>query len=196
MRWMSRSPGVSRVDRLEEGEPLLVTVALGDAGDQLAFQVVQGGEQGQRAVADIIMRPGLDVADAERQAGLTTLECLALRFLVATQHQSLLRRIEIEPDHVPEFRLETLSLESLKVRERCGLMSLAAHTRWTLAFEMPVARAIVRQLHRPSVAGGVTAISTTMHTTWLRKDALRPRPGHRQDGQGGRSKTAEPSAPP
>ncbi len=42
-----------------------MTVALGDAGDQLALQIVQGGEQGQRATADVIMSPGLDVSDAE-----------------------------------------------------------------------------------------------------------------------------------
>ena len=41
------------------------------------------------------------------------------------------------------------SFESLKVRERCGSMSLAVHRRCTLAGEIPAARAIVRQLHRP-----------------------------------------------
>jgi len=37
----------------------------------------------------------------------------------------------------------------LKVRERCGLMSLAAHSRCTLAAEIPTARAIVRTLAMP-----------------------------------------------
>src|SRR5215471_2631038 len=59
------------------------------------------------------------------------------------------------------FFSNCLSLDSLKVRVRCGLMSLAAHKRWTVAFDTPALRAMVRQLHRPSVAGGVTTLSRT-----------------------------------
>jgi hypothetical protein len=52
-----------------EGKPLLVAETLGDAGDQLAIEIVQRGEQGERPVADIVVGLGLDVADAERQTG-------------------------------------------------------------------------------------------------------------------------------
>src|SRR6516164_4612261 len=55
-------------------------------------------------------------------------------------------------------------------------MSLAAHKRWTVAFDTPAMRAIVRQLHRPSVAGGVTALSRTMRTASRGTEGLRPRP--------------------
>src|SRR5712671_4838868 len=55
-------------------------------------------------------------------------------------------------------------------------MSLAAHRRWTVAFETPALRAIFRQLHRPSVAGGVTAWSSTMRTASGGREGLRPRP--------------------
>src|SRR5437016_13351952 len=61
------------VDDLEEGEPLLVAVALGDAGDQLALQIVERGKQGERPVADIVVGLGLDVANAQGQAGLGAL---------------------------------------------------------------------------------------------------------------------------
>src|SRR5438445_114060 len=44
------------------------------------------------------------------------------------------------------FSSNCLSFDSLKVRERCGLMSLAAHSRCTLAAEMPTAPAIGRQI--------------------------------------------------
>src|SRR5215469_10963945 len=74
------------------------------------------------------------------------------------------------------FFSNCLSLDSLKVRVRCGLMSLAAHKRWTVAFDTPAMRAIVRQLHRPSVAGGVTALSRTMRTASSGTEGLRPRP--------------------
>src|SRR6516225_5091463 len=55
-------------------------------------------------------------------------------------------------------------------------MSLAAHKRWTVAFDTPAMRAIVRQLHRPSVAGGVTALSRTTRTASSGTEGLRPRP--------------------
>jgi hypothetical protein len=40
------------------------------------------------------------------------------------------------------------SLDSLKVRVRCGFMSFAAPMRWTLAGEIPATRAVLRQLQR------------------------------------------------
>src|SRR5215472_7338361 len=74
------------------------------------------------------------------------------------------------------FVSKCLSLDNLKVRDKCGLMSLAAHRRWTVAFERPVIRAMLRQLHRPSAAGGVTALSSTMRTAAGGREGLRPRP--------------------
>src|SRR5215831_17892050 len=55
-------------------------------------------------------------------------------------------------------------------------MSLAAHKRWTVAFDTPALRAMVRQLHRPSVAGGVTTLSRTTRTASSGTEGLRPRP--------------------
>src|SRR5882724_9928339 len=51
---------------------------------------------------------GTNVPDAQRQARLRALKRLALRFLVTAQHQRLLRRVEIKPDHVPELFLKLL----------------------------------------------------------------------------------------
>ena len=55
-----------------------------DASDQLAIEIVQRGEQGERTVADIVVGLGLDVSNAERQARLRAFERLALRLLIAT----------------------------------------------------------------------------------------------------------------
>src|SRR5215469_4494461 len=74
------------------------------------------------------------------------------------------------------FVSKCLSLDNLKVRDRCGLMSLAAHRRWTVAFETPAITAMLRQLHRPRRAGGVTALSSTMRTAAGGREGLRPRP--------------------
>ena len=91
------------VDQFEKGEPLLMAMARRQTGDQLAFEIIEGGEQGQRAMPHVIMGLGANVANAQGQTWLRTLERLALRFLVAAQHQRLVWWVEIEPDHVPEL---------------------------------------------------------------------------------------------
>jgi hypothetical protein len=50
-----------------------------------------------------------------------------IAILITAQDQGLLRRIEIEADDIPECLSKCLSLDNLKVRDRYGLMSLAAH---------------------------------------------------------------------
>src|SRR5262249_5376680 len=102
------------IDGLEKGQPLLVAVTLGDAGDQFTVEVVQRGEQGERPVAEVVVGLGLDVADPQGQTRLGALERLALRFLIAAEDQSFLRRIEIEPDHIPELLLKLLVLGQLE----------------------------------------------------------------------------------
>src|SRR6195256_6438645 len=54
------------------------------------------------------------------------------------------------------FSSNCLSFDSLKGRERCGLMSLATHNRCTLAADMPAARGILRALPHPPWGGGGT----------------------------------------
>src|SRR6516165_9501638 len=165
------------VDQCEKGEPFLMTMARREVGDELAVEIIERGEQGQGAVPYVIMGLGADVANAQRQTRLRALERLALRFLIAAQHQGLLRRVQIRPITSQNFCSNRLSLDSLKVRERCGLMSLAAHSRCTLAAEIPTARAIVRQLQRPRSGGGVTARSSTCWAAPSASHGLRPRPG-------------------
>ena len=46
------------------------------------------------------------MTDAQRQRGLGPLQGLALALLVAAQHQSLVGRIQVQPNDVPEFILE------------------------------------------------------------------------------------------
>src|ERR1700751_3309985 len=62
------------VDQFEKGEPLLMTMARRKMGDQLAVEIIERGEQGQRAVPHVIMSLGADVANAQRQTRLRALE--------------------------------------------------------------------------------------------------------------------------
>ena len=85
----------------------------------------------------VIVGLGANVADPQRQTRLRALQCLALRFLVAAQHQRLVRRVEIQPDDVPELLFKARVVRQFEGARRCGSMSLAAHRRCTLAGEIP-----------------------------------------------------------
>src|SRR5205823_210992 len=66
----------------------------------------------------------------------------------SSQHKTsaLSGGLRYSPMTSQNFSSKRLSFDSLKVRARCGLKSLAAHRRCTLAGEIPAARAIVREL--------------------------------------------------
>jgi len=89
-------------------------VALGHATEDLAVEVVEGRKQGEGAVAHEVMRAGTDRANAQRQPWLCAFQGLALRLLVAAQHQCPVRRGQIQPDHVPELDLEVLVARELE----------------------------------------------------------------------------------
>src|SRR5213592_4415962 len=55
------------------------------------------------------------------------------------------------------------SLESLKVRVRCGFRSFLDHSCWTRLLETPACRAMLRTLQRLRFLGGrVTSLSTVL----------------------------------
>ena len=100
--------GALLIDQFEKGEPFLMTVARRQAGNQLAFEIIERREQGQSAVPHVIMGLGANVPDPQGQTGLRAFERLALRFLVAAHHQRLVRRVEIKPDDIPELLFKPL----------------------------------------------------------------------------------------
>ncbi len=92
-----------RVDQPQEAEPLLVPM-LGQAGaDQLAGQDLKGREQGRRAVALVVVRHRAAPALRQREARLRPVEGLDLALLIRAQHQGVLGRIQVQPDHVGQL---------------------------------------------------------------------------------------------
>src|SRR5215470_4394211 len=62
------------IDEIEKGQPFLMTMARCQMGDELAVEIIERGEQGQRAVPHVIMGLGPDVANSQRQTRLRALE--------------------------------------------------------------------------------------------------------------------------
>lgn len=75
--------------------------------DHLAVKIIECRKQRDRSVADVVVGLGANMAHTQRQAGLRSLERLALALFVTTQHQRLLRRLKVQPNDVPEFSPRT-----------------------------------------------------------------------------------------
>jgi len=80
------------VDLLGEAQPFLVGVALFETGDDPSGRVVHAGERVELAMAAVVVGPGADMPDPQRQVALRTLQRLALRLLVAAHHHGILPR--------------------------------------------------------------------------------------------------------
>lgn len=91
------------IDLFEKLQPLLMPVLSLDAADQASLKIIQCSDQGDRAVADIVMRLRTDMSDPQRQTRLRALQGLNLAFLIAAEHQRLVWRVEIQPDNIPKL---------------------------------------------------------------------------------------------
>jgi hypothetical protein len=77
---------------------MAVTIHAG--GHHGAVQCVQRGEQRCRSVALVVVRHGLGAALLHRQPRLSAIERLNLALFVEGKNQRMLRRIQIQADHV------------------------------------------------------------------------------------------------
>jgi len=69
------------LDGVEEADEFLMGMALHATAEDDAIERVEGGKQGGRAVALVVMRHGPALAGLERQTRLGAIERLDLRFL-------------------------------------------------------------------------------------------------------------------
>ena len=89
-----------RLDDVEEAEEFLMPVPRRALAKHGAIQHVERREQRRRAMAGVVVgqRGGLTLG--QRQARLGALQRLDLRLLIDRQHQGMLGRVHVQPDHV------------------------------------------------------------------------------------------------
>ena len=68
------------IDFFEIFQPFLMPVLALDETDQACLKIIQRGEQGNGAMADIIVRLRADMPDSQRESGLCALKGLNLAF--------------------------------------------------------------------------------------------------------------------
>jgi hypothetical protein len=92
-----------RFDRIPEANEFLMPMALHAATDNLAFQNIECGEEGRRAVAFVIMGHCAGAPFFHRQSRLCAVESLDLRFLIDRQHDRVRRVARITQARAPCF---------------------------------------------------------------------------------------------
>ena len=102
------------------------STALIQETDDAAFEHGEGGEQGDRAVSFIVVGHGAAAPLLQRQAGLGAIESLDLAFLVHRQHESVLRRIDVEADDVAHLGSKLRVVGQLELPDLMGSQAMAA----------------------------------------------------------------------
>src|SRR5215831_6148640 len=112
------------IDEAEELEPFLVTVPFLAQTEHLTISGIQGGEQGRRAIALVIMRHSLATSGFERQAGLGAVKGLDLTLLIQAKHHGMLGRIQIQTDYILQFLDELGIVADLESFDQMGLQTV------------------------------------------------------------------------
>ena len=114
------------LDLVEEADELLMPMLLHAAPDDFAFEHVEGGEQRGGAVAFVIMGHGGDTPLLQGQARLGAVERLDLAILVDREHDGMLGRIDIKPDHVMQPVDEVGVVRVLELQDTMRLQPVRA----------------------------------------------------------------------
>lgn len=109
------------VDFLKESEELLMPMAWHAASDHLAVEHAQGGKQGGRSMADVVMRHCPTAALLKGQTGLGSVKSLDLAFLIQAQNQRLVRRIQIQPHDIAQLLYEAFITAEFESADQMGL---------------------------------------------------------------------------
>jgi len=98
--------GKLRFQMIQELHKLTAAMALLAGADDLAVENMECGKQSCGAVALVVVCLPFWQAGPQRKNGCGAIQCLNLAFLINTQDQSAVRRIQIQAYDVAHFFLE------------------------------------------------------------------------------------------
>jgi hypothetical protein len=121
-----------------------MAMALHTLADHLAFENVEGCEQGGGAMSLVVVREGCGAALLHRQAGLSSVERLDLALLVNRQNDGVVRRIDIKADDVAQLGDELRVIGELEPTHSVRLQAVGPPERCTVLTLIPTASAMLR----------------------------------------------------
>ena len=98
--------GFQRHDLAEKGHKLLGGMVGGGLTQDFAAFGVQRSVERERTMPKVLEAVALGSPRAERQHGVEAIERLDSGLLIDTEHRGVLRRINVQPDHVGGLTLE------------------------------------------------------------------------------------------
>jgi hypothetical protein len=163
---VDRLPGGNLVlDGVEKADELLMPMALRVAANHGSVEQVHRHKQGRRPVPLVVMGHGSGAALLERQPGLGPVERLDLALFVDAEHDSVRRRIDVEPDDVAQLADEVGVVgHNLNCRTRCGWSPCARQMRCAELMLTPAASAIAPPVQCVASGGGSSLVSATRHS--------------------------------
>ena len=124
---VDRLPGGNlALDGVEKADELLMPMALHVAADHGSVEHVHRRKQGRRPVPLVVMGHGSGAALLERQPGLGPVERLDLALFVDAEHDSVRRRIDVEPDDVAQLADEVRVIGQLELPDAMRLEPVRA----------------------------------------------------------------------
>ena len=126
-----------RLDRVEEADKLLMTMALHIASDHGSVEHIEGGKQRCGAVALVVVGHRSSTSLLQRKTRLSAIEGLNLAFLIERQDNSVRGRIDIEADHIAQLIDELRIVRKFELANPMGLepmrqQPMALHARRSL----------------------------------------------------------------
>lgn len=112
-----------------------------------------------------------------RQAGLGAVASSNPALMIDAENQCLVRRIEIEPDHILGIGGEVFIMRDLECPDEMGWSPCVRQIRWTLVKEMPAATPCCARCTAPR-----SAVSRATHVEHLNELLRRQQPNARGPG--------------
>jgi hypothetical protein len=106
--------GRLRVNRVEELDPLLMTMSLHAPRNDFAMSKFDGRKERCRPVAFVVVRKRSAASLVHRQTLLRAIKSLNRRLLVHADHERVVGRAKIEPDDIAYLRLEVRIIADLE----------------------------------------------------------------------------------
>ena len=121
--------GKCRIDAAHESQKLLMAVAAKALTNDFALQDFQGREQASRAVALVVVGHRPQAALLHGQSRLRAIQRLNLGLFIHTQHQGLVRGIQIQAHHIGQLLHKARIARQLEALGAVRLQVVAAPDR-------------------------------------------------------------------
>jgi hypothetical protein len=153
------------LEAVEKAKGFLVPVALHVLADGGAVENVERGEQGRRAIVDVVVRHRAGAPALHRQLGWGSVQGLDLALLINREHDRMRRRVDVKPDHVAQLCGEMRVAAEPKGPQPVWRQAMRAADLCTVLIATPITLAIARLVQCMVSPGGSPSVRSIKRAT-------------------------------